>query len=322
MEKNLISNKIGPLVSIVIPVYNGSNYLAEAIDSALNQTYKNIEIIVVNDGSCDDGKTEEIALSYGDKIRYFSKENGGVSTALNLGISKMNGEYFSWLSHDDKYAPTKIENQIRLLNKYKEENLIAICATELIDKDSNSIVKKSLFNGKERISWEEGLVWTFQKGAFNGCSLLIPKHVFEKCGVFDEKMRYTQDVFMWIKMFLSKYEMVYENSFDSLMRMHNQQLSQTGKNLFREDSKNIAIWLAPRLAELDRNASELLYLYTRRNAVMGNKDAVKNCLLIAKEKRLFKFKHKFLLRVFSFYGKIRPFIRKIYYRLFKKVKTN
>ncbi|MDD4547058.1 MAG: glycosyltransferase family A protein, partial [Oscillospiraceae bacterium] len=96
---------INPLVSIVIPVYNGSNYLAEAVDSALAQTYKNIEIVVVNDGSNDEGATEKVAKSYGDKIRYFSKENGGVSSALNLGIENMKGDYFSWLSHDDLYKP-------------------------------------------------------------------------------------------------------------------------------------------------------------------------------------------------------------------------
>ena len=68
-----------PLVSIVIPVYNGANYMREAIDSALAQTYDNCEILVVNDGSRDDGETERIALSYGDEIRYFAKENGGVA---------------------------------------------------------------------------------------------------------------------------------------------------------------------------------------------------------------------------------------------------
>jgi len=80
-----------PKVSIIIPVYNGSNYLREAIDSALAQTYKNIEIIVINDGSSDEGRTEAIAKSYGDKIRYIYKKNGGVSTALNVGILAAEG---------------------------------------------------------------------------------------------------------------------------------------------------------------------------------------------------------------------------------------
>ena len=85
------NNIFNPLVSIVIPVYNGANYVSEAIESALKQTYKNIEIIVVNDGSTDN--TEKIVKKYGDKIRYFYKENGGVASALNLGIKNMKGEY-------------------------------------------------------------------------------------------------------------------------------------------------------------------------------------------------------------------------------------
>ncbi len=75
-------------ISIIIPVYNGSNYLRHAIDSALRQDYPNFEVIVVNDGSNDNDETEKITLSYGDKIRYFKKENGGVATALNYGIEK------------------------------------------------------------------------------------------------------------------------------------------------------------------------------------------------------------------------------------------
>ena len=94
-------------VSIIIPVYNGENYIREAIDSALSQTYKNIEIIVVNDGSKDN--TDEICKSYGKKIKYIKKENGGVATALNTGIKAAKGQYIAWLSHDDLYKENRIE---------------------------------------------------------------------------------------------------------------------------------------------------------------------------------------------------------------------
>ena len=101
-----------PLVSIVIPVYNGANFLREAIDSALAQTWPHCEILVVNDGSTDNGATEDISLSYRARIRYFRKENGGVASALNLGIREMRGDFFSWLSHDDVYLPDKCRNQV------------------------------------------------------------------------------------------------------------------------------------------------------------------------------------------------------------------
>ena len=124
--------KYEPKVTIIIPVYNGSNFLAEAIDAALAQTYQNCEIIVVNNGSTDDGASEKIALSYGDKVRQYLKENGGVFSVLNYAFEKMTGEWFSWLSHDDLYYPEKIEKQIAFIN-------------ELIDENPNLNIKKLRF---------------------------------------------------------------------------------------------------------------------------------------------------------------------------------
>jgi glycosyltransferase involved in cell wall biosynthesis len=112
-----MSNFISGLVSVVIPVYKAEPYLRDCVDSVLAQTYPNLEILVINDGSRDEGASEKIALSYGDRITYFHKENGGVSTALNFALEKMHGEWFSWLSHDDLYYPEKIEKQVAFINE-------------------------------------------------------------------------------------------------------------------------------------------------------------------------------------------------------------
>ena len=126
-------NQLNPLVSIIIPVYNGSNYLREAIDSVLAQTYRNIEILVINDGSNDNGSTREIALSYGDQIRYFEKENGGVASALNKGLKEATGDYLSWLSHDDVYLPEKVAKEMEKLLALPDKNAVVFCRHSVMD---------------------------------------------------------------------------------------------------------------------------------------------------------------------------------------------
>lgn len=144
-----------PRVSIVIPVYNGANYLKEAIDSALGQDYGSFEVIVVNDGSNDHGKTEEICLSYGDRIRYFRKANGGVASALNLAIEKANGEYVSWLSHDDAYFPNKLSVQVEYLKEISEsQNTILSTDVEIIDERSKHVQNVSLHYESEDFVYE------------------------------------------------------------------------------------------------------------------------------------------------------------------------
>lgn len=188
---------MSPKVSIIIPVYNGSNYLKFAIDSALSQTYKNLEVIVVNDGSKDGGATDTIAKSYGDKIRYFVKENGGVSTALNLGIEKMGGEYFSWLSHDDMYYSEKIEKQVGQLEKTRSD-LIIISDWTIIDKDGNALRQCVIDDRLEAVPMcflaFDTTTW------LNACAMLIPASAIKKCGGFDATLKTTQDYDMHYKL--------------------------------------------------------------------------------------------------------------------------
>ncbi|XOK60441.1 glycosyltransferase [Paenibacillus elgii] len=189
-----------PKVSIIIPVYNGSNFIRDAIDSALSQSYSNIEVIVVNDGSQDNGATESIARSYGDKIRYFSKPNGGVSTALNLGIEKMTGDYFSWLSHDDLYKPEKIESQLQFLSSCDTYDTILYSGYELISEKAKII---DVIDFTKLFSLNKLNIPLFPvfNGLANGCTMLIHRSHFNRNGLFNENLRTTQDYDLWFKMF-------------------------------------------------------------------------------------------------------------------------
>ncbi len=186
------------MISIVIPVYNGADYLREAIDSALAQTYPNIEIIVVNDGSRDDGATEKIARSYGEKIRYFSKENGGVASALNFAVNKMTGDYFSWLSHDDLYFPNKIESQIDALSVLADrERTILYSDHAALYTDKGGLLQEVRLPD---VPPEQFRYFITTTNLLHGCTLLIPKAAFDECGLFDEKLRTTQDYDLWFRM--------------------------------------------------------------------------------------------------------------------------
>jgi glycosyltransferase involved in cell wall biosynthesis len=191
-----VTDTYSPKVSIVIPVYNGSNYLKQAIDSALAQTYTDVEVIIVNDGSNDNGKTEAIAKSYRDKIRYFSKGNGGAASALNYGIKEMKGDYFSWLSHDDSYYPGKIEKQIDFLRSFGGKEVIVYSDYDLINEYSELMRGVSIPHYEPNQFLYELLKCSF----LHGCTLLVPKICFDTIGVFDETLPTTQDYQLWVRM--------------------------------------------------------------------------------------------------------------------------
>lgn len=107
------SSNVRPLVSVVIPCYNAERWVAEAVDSALSQTYEPMEIIAVNDGSSD--TTGSILASYGTAVHTITQENAGLSGARNAAILQAKGEYVAFLDADDVWAPTKTEQQMQFL---------------------------------------------------------------------------------------------------------------------------------------------------------------------------------------------------------------
>ena len=111
-----------PRISVVIPAYNAAPYIAAAIDSVVGQTYKDLEIIVVDDGSVDN--TAAVLQTYGNKVRYVRQENQGVSSARNHGIRVAQGELIAFLDADDVWFPEKLELQTQFLSAHEEAALV------------------------------------------------------------------------------------------------------------------------------------------------------------------------------------------------------
>lgn len=216
-----------PLVSIVIPVFNGSNYISQAIESALSQTYPSIEVLVINDGSTDDGRTREMVKKYGDRIRYFEKENGGVATALNVGIIEMKGAFFSWLSHDDVYYPYKIEKQIDFYLKLGKSNIVVFSHEDIIDSTGNLLHKSERF-----VQRKEPLAYTLLYHRFiSACSLLIPKSAFDVAGIFDPRLKTVQDYDIFFRIMAAGYSFEYCPITSGMARTHGEQDSNRKKDL-------------------------------------------------------------------------------------------
>ena len=302
-----------PLVSIVIPVYNGANFLAEAIDSALAQTYRNLEVIVVNDGSTDGGATERIACSYGDKIRYFSKPNGGVSSALNLGIEKMKGEYFSWLSHDDLYAPDKIEYQVNQLAGVGDRtSVIALCGSGLIDAEGKRLIKtkRDLYG---LISSDRMFSLYCKDYVINGCALLIPKSAFVKYGAFID-LRFQQDMECWVRFILNGYSFICGKEKYSFTRIHSGQDTCKFPERYYKDRPIVDRIILDKLLSGVTNAEQKMKEYYLFKCFQDDQEGISMFPLSLKRKyRSQAYKYKFK-------GRVIRYLKLIYRKYVKKYK--
>lgn len=260
LYRYFMERKYFPKVSIIIPVYNGANYLRDAIESAINQTYPNTEIIVVNDGSTDNGETERIALSYGKRIRYFYKENGGVASALNYGIEKMEGEFFSWLSHDDAYHPEKIATEVEEACKYKDPSKVFFCGYTTIDSEGKILQDYHL--PKYVTENIDCLLALDTDYTLNGCTLLIHKSMFEKYGKFDTTRRFTQDYDLWLK-FSKSAEFVYIDKCLVYSRQHQEQDTRKKNNIVTLEADKFHFMAISQLSPI----SAAKYLNGRMNKI-------------------------------------------------------
>lgn len=214
------------LVSVIIPVYNGSSYVAQAIDSVLAQTWPFIEIIVVDDGSDDGGATHSIVARYGDAVRFIRKPNGGVGSALNTGISAMRGDWFSWLSHDDLYLPNRVERYMQVLKSAPPQS-IAFGEVDLVDERGQFVRTAGFLNG---VSDERDARWLALEGRLNGCAMLIPRSCLPGEEPFNTALPTTQDYALWFDL-ASRFPFVPVQEALVLSRVHEEQGSRHPRHL-------------------------------------------------------------------------------------------
>ena len=166
------------LVSVIIPVYNAAPFLKDSIESVIAQTYSNIEIICINDGSTDNSL--EILKSFSENITIISQENQGLSSALNVGIKKMNGTWFKWFSPDDVMSSNAIETLVNTGKKFS--NTIIYSNWELIDEKNNQLrsFKESNYNELSNFDYNIRLL---DRQLINVNTTLIPSSLFKKCNI-------------------------------------------------------------------------------------------------------------------------------------------
>ena len=203
-------------VSVVVPNYNYGHYLENAIDSVLSQSYEELELIIVDDGSTDD--TRSLIHKFSDpRIFWYFQGHKGISAARNFGIHQARGEYIAFLDADDFWAPTKIEEQVKSLRFQNELGLI-YSGFFLIDQDGQVIAKRSpvkVINPPLKMLLLGNIISGSSTTAF------VPRQVFDIVGEFDEQIKGAEDWDMWIRI-SEKFSILAIDKPLAFIRLHSQ----------------------------------------------------------------------------------------------------
>jgi glycosyltransferase involved in cell wall biosynthesis len=208
-------------VTVVVPSYNMTKFIPEALDSVLAQTYRNFEIIVVNDGCPDTERLEAVLKSFAPAIRYLRQENQGVGAARNTAIRVSQGAYIALLDADDIWEPEYLERQVEFLETHPEYDVVYPDA--VLFGDSPLAGRRYM-----EVSPSTGEV-TIESLLFGSCNVFISvlgrKRAFVDAGLFNSTLRAAEDFEMWIRILLSGHRIGYQREPLVRFRKHPKSLS-------------------------------------------------------------------------------------------------
>ncbi|MEW6126824.1 MAG: glycosyltransferase [Acidobacteriota bacterium] len=232
MEFSEINASSTPLVSVVIPTYNSAAFLSEAITSVLNQTYRPVEIIVIDDGSTDN--TETVAATFKEAIRYSKKANGGPSAARNVGIRHSSGEFIAFLDADDLWLPDKLELQIAHFNEHPEYGVVFTGSQRFNESgvlDSNIRAGRDIPTGMifDKILLEHFIAMP---------SVMVRRRCLDEVGLFDEGLIGNEDFNFYLRL-AKKYPFGFVNKILVHIRCHDKNLSDNLEQMCNDEIKNL-----------------------------------------------------------------------------------
>lgn len=184
-------------VSVILTCYNGARWISEAIESVLAQTYRDFELLIIDDGSTDNSK--EIAASYisDERVRYIYQRNRGFSAAINKGIQESSGSLIGFVGQDDLWQPDKLELQVKYFGKHKNIDLVR---SNYYSIDSEGRITRLIKAKVPSFSSRQKMVeYLFLNNYIGFESVLVKKKCFDEVGLFDERMVGFSDHDMWLR---------------------------------------------------------------------------------------------------------------------------
>ncbi|MGA1870996.1 MAG: glycosyltransferase family 2 protein [bacterium] len=259
MKKNKSNLSEYPLVSVIIPLYNQKQFVGEAIESILEQSYPNIEIIVVNDGSTDDpGKILE---QFCGKITLINQENRGLAGARNTGINNAHGEYFQFLDADDFLHRDKIKLQLEYSEI--EEDSISYCEISRYYGDKNAIFSRNVGKIEDIFSRYYNL-WDYYPTPIH--SLLFKKETIQKFGLFPEDLKANEDRYYLAKMAAAGVKFHYFPFIGGYYRIHQKSMNAQKIHIIN----NFIIFYKKINSELGNDIIKERYSYSGQQMMSAN----------------------------------------------------